>query len=101
MGSEDLAEQQQLACLQALMQPLLTQIEQNLSAVGKSNLQNGNSGHFSETVDPAAGLVVQVGRLFLFFTRDATALGCHGSYGIYLGASKLSFEVPKDCQDKP
>lgn len=63
VASEDLAEAQQLACLQALMQPLLSQIEHNLPAVGKLALQNGSSSQFEEAADPAAGLVVQVGRL--------------------------------------
>lgn len=50
VGGEELPEAQQLACLTALMQPLLAQIERNLPAVSGAN------------ADAAIGLVIQASR---------------------------------------
>lgn len=59
VGGEELPEQQQLACLQVLMQPLLAQIERNLPSV-RAATRNANGPAAGDETDLAAGLVLQV-----------------------------------------
>ena len=59
VGGDDLPEAQQLACLDALMAPLLAQIDANLASVRGGDGGAAKNGNQAGS-DDAAGLVLQV-----------------------------------------